>query len=151
MNMNFQKMINELFYGSVKQQRPMSVTVIAWWNIVFGTVGVIMQLYFVVARSNYIIFDFLNIVRIVIGGLLGLFVVASGIAMLKGFIWGRSLYIAASLFSVLFSLATSNQKNWIVGIPVFLIITFFLFRPAATAYFTRKEQETGEPTVELPK
>ena len=144
-------MINELFFGSVKQKRPMSVTVIAWWNIIFGALAAIMPLYFVLGRLNYIVFDFINVVRIVMVLLLGLLVVASGIAIFKGFIWGRSLYIAASVFSVLFSLATSNRMNWLAGIPVFLIITFFLYRPAATAYFTRKEQETDEATLEITK
>ena len=65
MNINFRKMINELFFGSVKQKRPMSVTVIAWWNIIFGALAAIMPLYFVLGRLNYIVFDFINVVRIV--------------------------------------------------------------------------------------
>jgi hypothetical protein len=66
-----------------------------------------------------------------------LIMIVSGFAMLKGFNWGRLLYVASTSISFLIGLATSPVRaGMIPGIVFFIVVAFFLFRPKASAYFS---------------
>ncbi|MDR3157921.1 MAG: hypothetical protein LBU11_02695 [Zoogloeaceae bacterium] len=68
-----------------------------------------------------------------------LITVASGIAMLKGRNWARFLYVIWRAVDIVIALLTSPMNMMLVfGVVFYLIITFFLFRPAANAYFSQK-------------
>jgi len=58
------------------------------------------------------------------------------IAMLKRQNWARILYVVWSIIGFIISITTSPMKAMMIpGIILFLIITFFLFRPKANEYF----------------
>jgi hypothetical protein len=65
--------------------------------------------------------------------------------MLKGFNWGRLLYVGWSVIGIVISMLTSPLKTMMLpSLVVFALIVFFLFRPKANAYFLKKDIAGGE-------
>ena len=61
----------------------------------------------------------------------------SGVMMLYRQNWARLLYVGWCILGIIIELTTSPIKIMLLpGIVVFAIIAFFLFRPAANAYFS---------------
>ncbi|MDX9980844.1 MAG: hypothetical protein RBU25_12540, partial [Lentisphaeria bacterium] len=71
------------------------------------------------------------------------------IAMLKGCNWGRLLYVVWNGCSMLFGFATSPLKGatMIPGLVIYLLFSFLLFRPVATAYFRPTEATADAPDL----
>lgn len=126
------------------QGRPTSITVIGWILIVLGIValcGVPMSVFNpeveqLMARSpipvqwQYFL--------MVVGPLLMVF---CGQALLNRQNWARWLYVGWNVLSAAINLATSPMKLLIIpSLLVFLVITFFLFLPAANRYFRAEGQ-----------
>lgn len=64
--------------------------------------------------------------------------IASGIAILKGFNWGRWLYVTAGAIGWVYGIIVSPQKLYSVpSLLVLIAAAIFLFRPAANEYFAR--------------
>ncbi|MEO5774003.1 MAG: hypothetical protein ABIQ32_07795 [Sphingomicrobium sp.] len=72
----------------------------------------------------------------IVGIVGGLVTLASGYGMLKGFSWSRLLYVGWSIFSLIFGyVAMPMISGLVLGIIFLAVIAFFLFRPAANAWF----------------
>jgi hypothetical protein len=123
-------------------KRPTSVSIIAWFLIVTSLISVVTSYS---SLNNPIAQELMaksllpisvQYVMLFVGLAIGL---VTGVAMLKGLNWGRTVYVAWSVLGFVIALATSPIKIAVVpGAVVFAIIAFFLYRPNATAYFTRK-------------
>jgi hypothetical protein len=69
------------------------------------------------------------------GGLL--ITIVAGISILKGQNWGRFLYMVWHAIGFVIGIFTSPMKAAMIpGLVVFVVITFFLFRPKADEYFS---------------
>src|SRR5262245_33240900 len=66
-----------------------------------------------------------------------LIMLVCGVAMLKGQNWGRWLYVVGTAAGFLIGVITSPLKQAMIpGFVVFVVLTFFLFRPQANRYFS---------------
>jgi len=120
-------------------KRPLSVSIIARLLIVLGAVNLFMTIAYFNHPAVRAALE-RNPLPIPVQyamGIVGLSVmVVSGLAMLRGRHWGRVLYIAWTLFGTLVGLFTVPQKLTLIpGFVLFLIMVFFLFRPAANTFF----------------
>lgn len=78
--------------------------------------------------------------RYILSYLGSLVIIVSGAAMLMRKNWARYLYVIWSLVDLVIGIATSPMKvAMIPGFVVFVVITVFLFRPKATAFFLPRE------------
>lgn len=123
------------------RERPKSVTVIAWILIVMGAISVFTILS---SSNNPMVKELMSKSPLPIPlqyamMYIGLVVsVISGIGMLKGQSWARLLYVIWGAVGFLIGLVTSSMKvAMIPGLIFFAIISFFLYRPASTQYFTK--------------
>ena len=124
--------------------RPTSVTVVAWILIAIGGISLIATTYMLdnpVARdlmSKSPIPITVQYAMTYIGLLITL---VSGIAMLRQKNWGRWLYVIGTAVGFLIGIATSPAKEAMIpGFVVFIVVTFFLFRPRANEYFSNAER-----------
>lgn len=123
------------------KKRPTSISVIAWILIVIGVISLITT---TAMFNNPMARDIMAKSPLPIPvqyamGYIGLLVmIVSGIAMLKGQNWARFLYVTWSLIGFVIGIATSPMKAAMIpGLMVFVIITFFLFRPKANEHFSK--------------
>jgi hypothetical protein len=131
-------------------KRPTSVTVIAWIIIVIGVISAVST---VAMFDNPMVVDLMKKSPIPIPlqyaiTTLGLLImIVSGTAMLKGRNWARLLYVIWSATGLLIGLATSPVKASLFPGLVFLtIVTFFLFRPKASKFFSQtKSFDDAQP------
>ena len=124
-------------------KRPTSVTVIAWFLIVIALISLATSYK---ALDNPISQELMaksllpisvQYVMMFVGLTISL---ASGVAMLKGMNWGRTLYVVWSAIGFVITLVTSPIKFAVIpGAVLFAVIVFFLYRAKATAYFVPKE------------
>lgn len=130
--------------GSNLRQRPVPVTIIAWIEIVGGIVA---QMIFVVASfvsprhvaavvESRVPFE----VQTVLSEVGILIMITSGIGMLKGFNWARSIYFVwAGLALVravtLFHITPQQLIIFGVGCAKYAAFLYFLMRPDANRYF----------------
>jgi len=62
--------------------------------------------------------------------------IVCAIAMLKGQNWGRMLYVVWGAIGFVITFVTSPMRAAMLpGLVVFAVIVYFLFRPAANAFF----------------
>lgn len=120
--------------------RPTSITVIAWALIVLGGIALITTS---MMTNNPQAQEMMSKSPLPLSvqyamSYAGILVsIVCGVAMLKGFNWGRTLYVAWSAVAFLIGFATSPMKAAMIpGLVVFLVIAFFLYRPKANAYFS---------------
>jgi len=74
-----------------------------------------------------------------------LVMLVAGVAILKGQNWGRWLYVIGTALGFLIGIMTSPLKEAMIpGFVVFVVVTFFLFRPNANKYFS--DQESAHDT-----
>lgn len=122
-------------------KRPLSVTIVAWFIIVTSLFSLLSVL---AMGSNPQVAQMLAesplpaSVHQVIGIVGALISLICGYGMLKGFDWARILYIGAAAAGLLFNLVTAPMVSILVlGVLMLAVIAFFLYRPAANAWFTR--------------
>ena len=120
-------------------KRPLSVSIIGWWLIATGAIGIIglaltpnnptaLRLY---AHSPLPLWA-----HIAIGAVGTLITIVSGYGMLKGHNWSRFLYAGWSVIGFAITLLTIPATSLLlIGLVFFAVILFFLFRPDATAGF----------------
>ena len=132
-------------------KRPTSVTVIAWILIVLGGVSIVTTS---LLLNNPSMTELMskNPVPIPVQytisytGMLAMII--CGIGMLKGQNWSRFLYVIWTAIGLAISIVTSPMKAAMIpGVVFFVVVTFFLFRPAATRYFTGKESPDDAESV----
>jgi hypothetical protein len=120
-------------------KRPTSVTVIGWLLIVTSILSVAAS-YFSLndpVAQEMMAKNLLPLsvqYAMLFGGLV--ITVIAGVAMLKGFVWGRTLYVVWSVIGLVVGLFTSPVKMAIIpGAVALAVIAFFLYRPKAAAWF----------------
>ena len=135
--------------------RPTSITVIAWILIARGGISVITTTLMIdTVMNDPAARELLNKSPVPIPvqyamtyvGLLAMLV--SGVAMLKGQNWGRWLYVVGTALGFLIGILTSPIKEAMIpGFVVFVVVTFFLFRPKANKYFSDQESTHDTPSA----
>ena len=131
--------------------RPTSITVVAWILILMGGISLVTTTLMIdkidkVMIDNPAARELISKSPIPVPvqyamtyvGLLIMLV--SGIAILKGQNWGRWLYVVGTAVGFLIGIIASPLKEAMIsGFVVFVVVTFFLFRPKANAYFSDTE------------
>jgi hypothetical protein len=121
--------------------RPMSVSVVAWILLAFGALGAMGVALMLVPRSAAVTESMatspipipIQYAMSIAGTAMEL---VSGYFILRGKNWARVLYVVWSATGFLISFLTSPVTIMLVpSVAIFLAITFFLFRPAANAFF----------------
>lgn len=129
-------------------ERPTSLTIIGWLLIVFAVFGLINQMMMgdnpvaqqMLAESQ--LSPSIHLAMGIIGALVSL---ASGYGILKGLNWSRFLYVGWGVLAVIISFVTTPFTSiLLLSLMVIAIIAFFLFRPAANAWFARSPAPLGE-------
>jgi hypothetical protein len=122
------------------QLRPTSLTVACWILIVLGLLG-ILPLFMGTMHDPHVV-ELMNknpiplAVQYALISLGALVTSGSGVLMLYRQSWARLVYVSWSILGIIIGLTTSPFKIMLLpGIAVFAVIAFFLFRPAANAYF----------------
>jgi len=123
------------------EKRPISITIIAWFLIVSSGFSLIISL---ANFNNPMVKELMaksllplpiQYAMMYIGLLV---VLGSGIGMLKKQNWARLLYVIWIAAGFLINLFTSPIKTALIpGLLFFIIIVFFVFRPAANQYFSK--------------
>ena len=120
--------------------RPQSLTVVCWILIVLGPFAVLplfmgyMHDPKVIELMNKSPFPISVQYAMMWAG--ALVTSGSGVLMLYRQSWARLVYVGWSILGIIIGLTTSPIKMMLLpGIVVFAVIAFFLFRPAANAYF----------------
>jgi len=133
------------------KKRLTSVTVAAWILIVTGGISLITTTAMI---NNPMVLNSMNKSPFPIPiqyafTYIGLLItLVSGIAMLKQHNWARLLYVIWSVIGFLVGLATSPMKAAMIpGLIIFIVITFFLFRPRANEYFSSSESSNNAQSV----
>ena len=127
------------------QQRPTSVTVIAWILIALGGISLISSILAIndpkakelMGHSPIPIWA--QFIHLYLGILIGLI---SGMALLKGLNWARFLYLIFTIIGFVIGFAFSTVKlAMIPGAILSAVIIFFLFRPRVNDYFAGREAQ----------
>jgi hypothetical protein len=131
--------------------RPVSVAIIAWILVALGGISIVTTS---LMLNNPTVTDIMSKspipipIQYVIAYFGMLVMIVSGIGMLKGFNWARFLYVIWSIIGLAISIATSPMKaGMIPGVVFFVVVVFFLFRPAANRYFTKSESSHDTQSV----
>jgi hypothetical protein len=119
--------------------RPLSVTIIGWLLVVsagFSLFGLLTL------SSNPLAQSIIQQTGIPLAAHMALSVVGivvtliSGYGVLKGFDWARLLYVGYSVLGLVIGLAISPYPSaTLIGLVFLAVVAFFLFRPAANAWF----------------
>jgi cbb3-type cytochrome oxidase subunit 3 len=129
------------------QQRPVSLTIIGWFLIVTSGLGLLflpMAFNNPMATRMYAQSPLPMSAHLAIGAIGGLINIACGFGILKGVNWSRFAYIGWSLVGTAISLATLPATSFaLLGLVFLAVIAFFLFRPAANAWFNRAAAAEG--------
>lgn len=130
------------------QQRPTSLTIIGWLLIVFAGFGLISQL---TMQDNPVAQQVLaesplpasfHMAMGIVGALVS---AACGYGVLKGLNWSRFLYVGWSILGMIIGLLTTPFTSiLLIGVLFLAVFAFFLFRPAANAWFTGAPAIAGE-------
>lgn len=122
-------------------ERPTSITVIAWILIVLSALGLLIT---ATMMNNPDVMDALAESKLGAGtqqmlGIISSVITAiSGYGMLQGKNWGRLLYVVASLAGIainFYAMPMTGAQYLAIGIVA--VVIFFLYRPAANAWFNR--------------
>jgi hypothetical protein len=117
-------------------QRPTSITVVAWILILSAAAILIFQIAILknpVARE-LTAENPAGSIRFYAGLTLTL---VCGVGILKGMRWARLLYVIWGAGRIVIDIALSVPAEMIfLGLPMFLVFSFLLFRPNANRYFS---------------
>ena len=133
--------------------RPTSVTVVAWILILMGGISLVTMTVMIgtgmidkVMIDNPAARELLSkspiplSVQYAMSYVGFLIMLVSGVAMLKRQNWGRWLYVVGTAAGFVIGVMTSPLKEAMIpGLVVFVVVTFFLFRPKANNYFSDPE------------
>ncbi len=123
------------------RKRPISVTVIAWFEILTSGDMLFKMLYYAKSEFRQLVEASGRSVTIsVLWGIVGgVITLVSGIAMLKGLNWGRWLCLCYGAISIVLTLLLYGfyaPKFLIGGIAIYIVQLVFLTRPAVSTFFT---------------
>jgi hypothetical protein len=122
-------------------KRPLSLTIIAWLLIVTSVFGIISGL---MMGSNEVASAMVAESPLPVGAHQAIGILSSvialvcGVGVLKGWNWSRYVYVVAGVLGLVFNLVTVPMVSMIILGLLFLgVFVFFMFRPAANAWFTQ--------------
>jgi hypothetical protein len=114
------------------KDRPLSITIIGWFFIIFGSIALVSGLLPMVnattaqrvadLKSHWIV-HLSHVAQIV-----------SGLFLLRGHSWARWLLVAWIAFHIVIS-AMHSVVQLTIHVGIFSVILFFLFRRPASEYF----------------
>ena len=120
--------------------RPQSVTLVAWFIIAVNILGVLGMAYSFESQEAW---DAMaqNMLPVVVQRSLIMFTlgisILCGFMMLDGRPWARKLYIGFNGASLLIQLVSAADKLMLLpALVIFAALVFFLLRPAANTYFS---------------
>lgn len=123
-------------------KRPISLSIIAWFLIVTAVFSALSGIFTLNNPEALAVLAKSPLPLPIQYGMMfvGLVItLASGIAILKGYNWGRFLYLGWGVLGLIIGALTSPMKMTLIpGLVFLIIISFLLFRPKATLFFTRK-------------
>ncbi|HEX3659418.1 MAG TPA: hypothetical protein VHV55_26760 [Pirellulales bacterium] len=126
--------------------RPTSVTVVSVILIVIGMLSLFSTFMIIVQRNDPLVQQAMAAnplppqAQIAMGFVGALVMLISGIAMLRAQGWGRWLFTGYIALAFVVGIVTSPVKLLLIPSAILnLILIFFLFRPAASAYFGPSE------------
>lgn len=130
------------------KKRPLSVSIIGWYEIVssgLGLIGLGFTLYAFTSPNTRQIMANLPLpigIQLTISSLGPLIFLACGIGLLRRSNWARYLLTGWSLFSLAIGLYAAPARWWIApSVAIFALKTFYLFRRAANAWFTGDDRD----------
>ncbi len=116
------------------KERPLSITVISWLFIIFGSIALIGGLLPMFgATAGQLAADFKSHWMVHLSRLAQ---IVAGLFMLRGHNWARWLMVAWIAFHIVIG-ALHSLTQLLLHVAIFSVILFFLFRPRANAYFAR--------------
>jgi uncharacterized membrane protein (DUF2068 family) len=122
-------------------ERPTSVTIISWILIVLGALGVLVA---ALMSNNPDVMEQMAKSKLgagnqqIIGIVSSVVSIVSGYGMLQGKNWGRLLYVISTVIGIALNFyAMPMGGAEYLAIAIFVVVLFFLYRPAANAWFNR--------------
>ncbi len=129
------------------QKRPLSITIISWLFILFGSIallsGVLPFVHMDAAqlaaelKSHWMV----HLSRIV--------EIIGGVFMLYGHNWARWLMVAWILFHIVIG-ALHSPLQFVLHLVIFSVVLFFLFRRPASEFFTSHNRQEISGGRKLP-
>ncbi|MCK9603850.1 MAG: hypothetical protein M0R66_05785 [Candidatus Omnitrophica bacterium] len=127
--------------------RPKSVTIISWIIIALGCITLlnVVRMPAILSKPEYqkladVTGQSLRIAMLLSSVYAALFLVC-GVAMLKGFNWGRLVYLWCYGVMVVLNIAFSRLSLLVLpSVVVFVTFLFFLTRPAANEFFSKSKE-----------
>lgn len=123
-------------------RRPISIAVISWLLIILSSFSALGYLSIALQQNDPQVQEALKSSPLPAPVQFGMMVAgiaiqfACGYAMLGGKNWARVLYVAWNLLGICIAFFTVPAKLFLLpGITLFAVIVFFLYRPAANAFF----------------
>ena len=118
--------------------RPLSITIISWLFMIFGSIALLSGLLpFVGSDTAQLIVEFKTHWMVHLSRLAQ---IISGLFMLRGHNWARWLLVAW----VAFHIVVGALHGWIqllTHVLIFSVILFFIFRPQANEYFAQSASQ----------
>lgn len=122
-------------------KRPTSLGIIGWFIIVTSAISLVET---PLSLRNPVAFEMISRALLPVWATLAvafvsaLLNIVAGIGVLKGHSWSRTLYVAVAVIGLVVSVISTPFKALLIpGVVILALFSFFLFRPAATAYFHR--------------
>jgi len=109
------------------QKRPLSITIISWLFVAAGVVGLAYHAAEFKAQRPFD-YDFVWVCFV------RLLAILCGVFMLRGSNWARWLLLVWIAFHVILS-AFHSLFELVIHSLLFAVVSYFLFRPQASAYF----------------
>src|SRR5215470_8980185 len=114
------------------KERPLSITIISWFFIIFGSIALISGLLPLFgANAGQLAADFKSHWMVHLSRLAQ---IVAGLFMLRAHNWARWLMVAWIAFHIVIG-ALHSLMQFLLHVAIFSVVLFFLFRPRANAYF----------------
>jgi len=116
------------------KERPLSITLISWLFILFGSIALVSALLPIAgATQAQIVAEFKQHWMVHLSRLAS---IVAGLFMLRGHNWARWLLVVWMAFHIVIS-ALHSLGQLLMHVAIFAVILFFLFRRPASAFFAR--------------
>ena len=122
-------------------ERPTSITIIGWFLIISSALGLLSM---AVMQKNPDAMAILEQSKLgatnqmILGAVGAIITAVCGYGILQGKNWGRMGYLGWSVIGILVGFLTMPMQTLqMLGVAFFIVSAFFLFRPAANAFFNR--------------
>ena len=125
-------------------QRPTSLTIISWYQMIGGVAAFASSIFTLLNPESLQGFDFMDsspLLFVLPGMVFSIVSCACGFLIMRGNNLGKKIYLALVPASLILSVITTKGSLWVsslFGALVFVLIAYFLTRPAAISWLTGK-------------